>query len=245
MCIYNRGFLLLVVSLILAAFFCSSLYAESVVVDAKTNSSAGGTGKDTGIDIRVGDLFIIKVNPAQSWRAGNDHPYSRKSNANGIAKGYGKWTQGNLSANYGSLVGRIGKSDYFLIGTAIIRISNATGRLFLYYWDSNSGDNSGNISADIIVSSVATPRVPAQSLEELAHILIVEGDPRTSDVRRHPYTTNSNDINAWVRRLRDGYDLASNAWKRLIDDFFYPGNDNNHHKWKDFEAYVKGKAIPR
>ena len=123
-----------------------------VAVDARANSSSGGQSKDTGIDVAKRDVLIVNVDPNDDWSAGSDQPCTRKSNADGLTKCYGTYSMSNLSANYGSLVGRIGDGPFFLIGTSYENEATVSGRLRLYYWDSNSGDNSGFITANLVVN---------------------------------------------------------------------------------------------
>ena len=90
----------------------------SIAVDARANSSSGGQGKDTGIDVTERDVLIVNVDPNDDWSAGSGQPCTRNSNADGLTKCYGTYSMSNLSANYGSLVGRIGDGPFFLIGTS-------------------------------------------------------------------------------------------------------------------------------
>ena len=120
-------------------------FSKRVIVNAKTNSSTGGVGKDTGINLQRGQRLIIRTDPNQKWRAGAGW---RISNANGI-RTIGKFTKSGLSAHYGSLVGRIGSGRYFFVGTNFSGTANSSGRLYLFYWDSNKADNSGSISVNI------------------------------------------------------------------------------------------------
>jgi len=57
------------------------------------------------------------------------------------------------SAPVGALIGRISNGPWFLVGSSYSGTANASGRLFLLYNDSDSGDNSGgytvNISTDV------------------------------------------------------------------------------------------------
>ncbi|HEV7806941.1 MAG TPA: hypothetical protein VGO80_14050 [Solirubrobacteraceae bacterium] len=53
---------------------------------------------------------------------------------------------------FGSLVGSLdGGKTYFAIGTRMEMTILAPGRLALYYWDVNNGDNSGSIVATVAV----------------------------------------------------------------------------------------------
>ncbi len=86
-------------------------------------------------------LFVI--DPSTLWSAGNDIPYSRVSNANGIpaSRGYGQYTFDGFTANYGALVGE-DSSGFFLIGTGA-KFNDLSGDVKVGYWDSDYTDNSG------------------------------------------------------------------------------------------------------
>lgn len=140
-------------------------YAASFDVYANANSSSGGSGVAT-LALNMGDAFTVSVNTGDLWNAG---ALPRWSNADGlivdlyatgsddsgeafgthIGAPFSLWTQANLTAPYGALVGRIDAGDYFLIGTNYAGNASATGTLYLYYWDSNSGDNTEKISANV------------------------------------------------------------------------------------------------
>jgi len=140
--------------------------AASFDVYAKADSSTGGIGVDT-ISLTAGDWFSVSVDPGDLWNAG---ALPRWSNADGltgnlyatgsddsghasgtlIGRSFGLWTQGNLSAPFGALVGRVGGGDFFLIGTSFTGQAAATGMLQLFYWDSHSIDNTQYITADVV-----------------------------------------------------------------------------------------------
>jgi hypothetical protein len=150
----------------------SATSAQAVVVDAYTNSSSGGTGGSTGVFLSVGQNFTVTVDPNDLWNAG---ALPRWSNADGLtgfryavagdesgqAAGtligidFGLWNQDGLSLPYGKLVGKIGAGAFFEIGTSFSGPANATGELKLYYWDSNFGDNTQFVTAQI--SAVPEP----------------------------------------------------------------------------------------
>jgi hypothetical protein len=65
-----------------------------------------------------------------------------------IGRSFGAYSQGDLSAPFGSLVGRIG-SSFQLLGTSFRGPAWGTGTLELFYWDSNPGDNIGSVSANV------------------------------------------------------------------------------------------------
>ncbi len=113
----------------------------TVTVDA---TAPYGSWLDTGLSLSPGTTYDFTViNPATTWSAGSDEPYSRESTANGINPSYyGTWTMAGFTANYGALVGDAG-GTLFLIGTGPTHLSGLSGELTVGYWDSNYGDNSG------------------------------------------------------------------------------------------------------
>jgi hypothetical protein len=141
-------------------------------VDALANSSSGGTGLAT-INLFAGQAFSVSVNPNDLWNAG---ALPRWSNADGltgnrfatgsddsgqavgtlIGINFGSYSQGNLTAPYGTLVGQIGNGNFFVVGSAYASVAAASGTLKLYYWDSNNGDNSQFITANV-TSAVPEP----------------------------------------------------------------------------------------
>jgi hypothetical protein len=146
--------------------------AATVIVDAQANSSTGGTGAVTGLTLSLGELFQVLVNPNDLWNAGTP---PRWSNADGlthnifatgtddsgaaagtlIGMNYGFRTVAGFSAPYGALVGEIG-GVFHLIGTNFNGAAWNAGNLNLYYWDSNSADNSQYITAEVS-GSAAVP----------------------------------------------------------------------------------------
>lgn len=126
----------------------------SFEVFAGANSSSGGTALDTGLDVNAGDHLLSIVADTDCWSAGGG---SRISNANGLdglspspcqpTADFGFHSQDGETFRFGALVGRIGAGDWFLLGTNFDNALGSTGRLFLAYWDSNSGDNSGSVTA--------------------------------------------------------------------------------------------------
>lgn len=143
----------------------SGAQASTVIVDASANSSTGGTGAATGLTLSLGQLFQVLVDPTDLWNAGTP---PRWSNADGlthniyatgtddsgaaagtlIGMNYGMRTVAGFSAPYGALVGEIG-GVFHLIGTNFNGAAWNTGDLNLYYWDSNSADNTQYITADV------------------------------------------------------------------------------------------------
>jgi hypothetical protein len=122
-------------------------------VKAKENSVSGGTPLITGISVQPGQLLTISADPCDTWSAGAE---KRTSNANGLGNplggNFGLFTKDNHSFLYGSLVGSLdsGKT-FFAVGTRMEMTILAPGRLALYYWDENNGDNSGSVAATVAV----------------------------------------------------------------------------------------------
>ncbi|SDJ65230.1 PEP-CTERM protein-sorting domain-containing protein [Bradyrhizobium lablabi] len=158
--------LLLACALISGAAGFSATAAQAVIVDAYMNSSSGGTGDLTGVFLTAGQSFTVTVDPGDLWSAGalprwsnadglTGNRYATGSDDSGQLAGtligidFGLWTQDGLSLPYGTLVGKIGAGNFFGIGTSFSGLANATGELKLYYWDSNYGDNTQFVSAEI------------------------------------------------------------------------------------------------
>ena len=102
--------LLIGLAAIIFAMSATTVVADVVTVDALANSSTGGSGKDTGIDIAVGDDLWITADGC--WSAGGERDLLRTSDADGLVSGSanpctsvvwsaGDWTQNSLTANYG------------------------------------------------------------------------------------------------------------------------------------------------
>lgn len=171
----KRTFYVCALIAVLAGFGTSS--AQAITVDAQTNSSSGGSGAATGVFLTFGQAFTVSAGPNDLWNAG---PLPRWSNADGltgdrfatgtdesgqaggtqIGANFGLHSQSGFSAPFGSLVGQIG-SSFVLLGTNFSGMAIASGELFLYYWDSNNGDNTGSIAATISAAAVPGPIVGA------------------------------------------------------------------------------------
>lgn len=153
-------------------------HASLFTVDAYSNSSSGGVGLDTGMNLTAGQSLIVTVHPNDLWSAG---ALPRWSNADGlthnlwasgfdasgepvldplgsilVGKDYGIWTQSGLSAPFGTLVGELG-GTFFVIGSNFSGPAPAAGELKLYYWDVNNWDNFGSIVADVDPPTVPEP----------------------------------------------------------------------------------------
>lgn len=157
--------------------------AAPFVVDAFANSSGGGVGAAT-IALTMGQSFSVNVDPGDLWNAG---ALPRWSNADGltgnllatgsddslqpagtlIGADFGILNQSGLAAPFGTLVGQIGAGSFFAIGTSFNGVASATGTLNLYYWDSNFGDNTEFITADVRVNAIPEPQTYALMLAGL------------------------------------------------------------------------------
>jgi hypothetical protein len=122
-------------------------------VKAKENSVTGGGPLVTGLTLSKGEILTISVPVDDKWSAG---VADRESNANGLGNPFGGTSYGFFAHNgfsflYGSLVGSLddGKT-FFAVGTRLeMTILCPTGRLLLYYWDSNNVDNTGSVTATV------------------------------------------------------------------------------------------------
>ncbi len=159
----------------------------TVNVDALANSSTGGIGLAT-LSLNAGQAFSVSVDPLDLWSAGH---LPRWSNADGlvgdlfaivgdesnasagtwIGKDFGLYSKSGFSAPFGALVGQVGASNFFFVGTNYAGTAAASGMLKLFYWDSYAGDNSQFITATI--SAVPEPGTYALLLAGLAAMTAV------------------------------------------------------------------------
>jgi hypothetical protein len=164
----SKRFVSIVLALSAAAAFIghSTAFAAPISVDifANANSSSGGVAVDTGLDLAAGDRLVSIVDALDCWSAG---AANRISNANGLdglspapcqpTGDFGFHSQDGETFRFGALVGRIDSGDWFFLGTNFDAVVNATGRLYLVYWDSNSSDNFGSVTALIDVNPSQVP----------------------------------------------------------------------------------------
>ena len=161
---------LIVAVTVLGVAGLSSTIAEATTftVDAITPL---GSWLDTGMNFNPGTAYDFTViNPSTLWSAGNDVPYPRTSTATGIdpiASGYGQYTQGGYTFNFGALVGEVG-STFFLIGTGPTILSSLSGELYVGYWDPYYQDNSG--SQQLSIAATPLPSTWTMMLIGLAGI---------------------------------------------------------------------------
>ena len=155
------------------AFATAPASAATFVVSAFNHSSNNGTGTplNTGISLTTGQILTISSSTDDLWSAGALPRYSDANGLTGnrfatatddsgqavgtqIGTNFGLPTFFGYSAPFGSLVGRIG-GVYQLVGANFSGPAWGTGNLELFYWDSNNGDNFGDISFSI--SAVPEP----------------------------------------------------------------------------------------
>ena len=67
-----------------------------------------------------------------------------------IGDTFGTYTQGNLTALYGSVVAVLGANQFQFIGSGNNFVAQQSGALSLGYFDSNNFDNSGQITFNIL-----------------------------------------------------------------------------------------------
>jgi len=159
------NFVFKLVGALAATTIMSVAQAATFDVYASANSSSGGTGLNT-VSLLAGQSFSVTVSPTDLWNAG---PLPRWSNADGltgnllatgtdesgqaagtlIGQNFGMYSQGGLSAAFGTLVGQIGSGNFFVVGTNYSGVAASTGVLKLFYWDSNRGDNSQFVTATV------------------------------------------------------------------------------------------------
>lgn len=147
-----------------ALFVAAPASAATFIVDAFDNSASGGVGVST-FAVSAGDVITISSSSDDLWSAG---ALPRFSDAGGlvadrfatatddsgqavgtlIGADFGNLNQLGLSTAFGSLVGRI-NGEYQLLGANFSGAAWQDGTLELFYWDSNQGDNFGDISFEI------------------------------------------------------------------------------------------------
>jgi hypothetical protein len=177
----------------------ASASAAVVIVAAQGNSSTGGVGKASGLTLAVGQNFRVRSNTNDLWSAGALPRWSDGSGLTGnrnavagddsgqapgtlIGQSFGTWTQDGHTAAFGSLVGRFADGTYQTLGANFTGGAAGSGALELYYWDSNFGDNSGDISFTL---SPGVPE-PATWAMMILGFGLIGGTMRHAKVRRSP-----------------------------------------------------------
>jgi hypothetical protein len=123
------------------------------VVKAKDHSvSENGVLLPTFISVAHHQILTVSVPADQLWGCAEGQTYT--SNANGLSN-LGAWSHNGLTAFVGSLVGSLdGGTSFFGIGTRLeMSILIPGGDLHLGYWDSDSDNNHGSVTATVAVYS--------------------------------------------------------------------------------------------
>lgn len=157
---------LLTTAAALAAFVATPAVAQVyVTVDAFNNSTSGSGSALIVTGLIAGQTYRVLQNPNDLWSAG---ALPRWSDANGltsnryangiddsgqpvgtlIGQNFGSWTQGGLTAAYGSLVDTTNPLAFQFVGAGLSTFYTvgSTGTLSLSYFDSNNFDNTGSIT---------------------------------------------------------------------------------------------------
>jgi hypothetical protein len=139
--------------------------AEVIVVDARANSLNGGTGNLTAFVFTAGQAFRVRSSTNDLWSAGDLPRFSDGSGLTGnrnatadddsgqtpgtlIGVNFGTYSQDGFTAPFGTLVARFGGvgGTYQALGANFDGLAAGSGQAELFYWDSNNGDNTGDIS---------------------------------------------------------------------------------------------------
>ena len=172
--------IILATSALAAVAMTAPANAALVIVDAAANSSGGGMGASSGLSLSAGQNFAVTSALTDLWSAG---ALPRWSNANGlvgpllaigsdesgevfgtlIGSNFGLLAQNGISAPFGSLVGEI-NGVYQFLGANFNGAAWQSGNLNLFYWDSNFGDNTQNITFDVALAESAVPEPAAWAM---------------------------------------------------------------------------------
>lgn len=126
----------------------SFAHAGLVSIDAKNNAS-DSSPVDTGVFLHQNQTFTVSVDPEALWQFS---PIYGGVNANGMTG----WDLpadnpdgSTFTGQIGALVGRIGDGNFFLVGTDFSGQAGNDGVLSLMFWDSDSSNNGGSLTADV------------------------------------------------------------------------------------------------
>jgi len=142
--------------------------AATVVVKAADHSinSGSGTGLAPGLVFSLGSLLTVSSSTDDLWSAGALPRYSDGNGLVGnlfatalddsgqaigtqIGQSFGLTNILGFNAPYGSLVGRFADGTFQLLGANSSGPAAGSGELTLFYWDTISSDNSGEITFNI------------------------------------------------------------------------------------------------
>ena len=159
--------LALLASAAVATALASPASAAVIIVKALDHSinSGSGTGLNTGIGLSFGQTLTLTSSTNDLWSAGDLPRYSDATGLIGnrfataaddsgqvvgtqIGKNWGILTIGGFSAPYGALVGKI-NGAYQYLGANFSGPAWQTGTLTLFYWDTFTPDNFGEIAFNV------------------------------------------------------------------------------------------------
>lgn len=165
--------------------------AATFVVDASLHSinSGAGSGLATGLVVGLGDIVTVSSSTDDLWSAGALPRWSDGGGLVGDRFATGSDDSGELagtligsdfglpdilgfSAPFGSLVGRYGDGSFQLFGANFGGAATGSGALTLFYWDTFTGDNFGDITFDV---SAVTPTQTGAVPEPAAWALLLLG----------------------------------------------------------------------
>jgi hypothetical protein len=143
-------------------------------------NSGSGTGLATGLVFSLGDLLTVSSSTDDLWSAGALPRFSDGNGLTGdrfatalddsgqalgtrIGQSFGLLSLFGFDAPYGSLVGRYGDGTFQLFGANFNGAAAGNGQLSLFYWDTVTSDNFGEI-AFAVDSAVPEPSTWAMLL---------------------------------------------------------------------------------
>lgn len=147
-----------------AAFAMAGLAQAGVVsVNSNANSLVGGVTHDSGISLNAGQHLSISVDPSQLWNFSGGAP-GYTVNADGMPGWDLQMSNPDgsvFTAVIGALVGQIGTGtadagNFFVIGTNFDGFANASGKLNMFFWDTDAWNNVGAVAADVQVPEPAS-----------------------------------------------------------------------------------------
>lgn len=149
--------LLYVIALLPQSVAAVTVFEDDVQVFAQHDSAFGHDGAAVAFMLEVGQVLSITTDPMDIWSL--EGSLNVTSSAVGDS-GLGIANVGVFSAPVGSLVGKIGGGDFFLVGHAMTRTIEDAGELRLFAWDPVPGDNGGFIAAHVTVLGESIAEVP-------------------------------------------------------------------------------------
>lgn len=153
-----------------ATFGAGQAQAATFIVQAAAHSvnSGSGSGLNTLLSFFMGQAISVTSSTNDLWSAGALPRYSDGSglvadrfktafddadpaipNGTLIGQNFGTPTFLGHTAPFGALVGRYADGAFQTFGANFSGFAAGTGALSLFYWDSNFGDNFGEIAFDV------------------------------------------------------------------------------------------------